>query len=89
MLVLKTALSLQVFYCSSSSLSEMCGCHVGVSYEVDSFRNNLSKDDAGFQNVKVALWLSAMFTRAKYSDKACVEQVKSKILRWIVGLQQR
>lgn len=89
MLVLKTALSLQFFNCSSSSLSEMCDCHVCVLYEVDSFRNNLSKDDAGFQNVKVALCLSAVFTSAKYSNKACVEQVKSKILRWIVGLQQR
>lgn len=49
----------------------------------------MSKDDAGFQGVKVALCLSAIFTSAKYSDKVCVEQVKNKILTQTVGLQQR
>lgn len=70
-------------------MNEGCECHVCVSYEVDFFSNNLSKDGAGFHDFKVALFLSAIFSSDKYSDKVCIEQVKSEILTWTVGLQQR
>lgn len=59
MLVLTTALSLQVFSRSPGLLTEVYHWHICGSYYVDSFSDSFCKSDTLFQVVLVALWFSA------------------------------